>query len=137
VSASVSRSLFNALVARGGGVDAAAAVLSAYHGSEFNKSSVSRMCSGSINVTPEALIAMEDHCGEFPFSEYMAARLAQHDDDKPVLLAALSAAIKETGEGLSAAAEAADGGDFGRAIAETQEAVSALSRLLRGLEAAA
>lgn len=136
MTASISRSLFNALVTRGGGVDAAAAVLTAVAGHEVNKSTISRMCNGSINVTPEALIALEEHCGFFPFSEYIAGRLSASADAKPVMMAALSAAIKETGEGLSAAADAADGGDYARAIAETQEAVAALSALMRSLQAA-
>lgn len=65
--------LFRALVARVGGVDAASAFLAARWGAA-SKGHVSKMCAGSVGVTIEAVLALEDGIGERPVTDYLHLR---------------------------------------------------------------
>ena len=71
----VTRTLFDALVRRAGGTDAFAAVLEARYG-VGHKGTVSKMCSGQIGVTVDALVAVEDAVGAYPITTLMFARLS-------------------------------------------------------------
>jgi hypothetical protein len=67
------RGMFDALVRRAGGVDAVASVLEARWG-QGSKGTVSKMCHGSIGVTVEAAIAVEDFVGAWPITGRMFER---------------------------------------------------------------
>lgn len=67
------RGMFDALVRRAGGVDAVAAVLEARWG-QGSKGTVSKMCHGSIGVTVEAVMAVEDFVGAWPITGRMFER---------------------------------------------------------------
>ncbi len=69
----IMRGLFDALVRRAGGVDAAAAVLEARLGCG-HKGTVSKMCRGIIGVTVDAAMAIEDFVGAYPITGRMFAR---------------------------------------------------------------
>lgn len=135
--APISRTMFTALVARAGGVDAAAAVLTAVRGEDVNKSTVSRMTSGVINITPEAIMALEDALQFYPMTDYMAARRTADLHQTPCqLMDRLTSMIKETGEALAAGSAAVGGGDKAAAILEANEAVSVMQSFINDLEAA-
>ncbi|MGZ9812623.1 hypothetical protein ACXN5S_19335 [Pseudoroseicyclus sp. H15] len=70
--------IFRELVGRLGGAEAAAAVCQA-SGHTTTTSTISRMASGQIAVSVDALIVVEDALGEFPFTRLAAGRL----DDPP------------------------------------------------------
>jgi hypothetical protein len=67
------RGMFQGLVDRAGGVDAAAAVIAAKVGCG-HKGTVSKMCSGDLAVSIEAAAALEEVIGAYPITEYLAAR---------------------------------------------------------------
>lgn len=67
------RGLFRSLVARIGGVDAAAAFMGARCGGG-SKGHVSKMCAGHAGITVEAVIALEDAVGEMPVTHWLALR---------------------------------------------------------------
>jgi len=67
--------LFRALVLRIGGQEAATAFLAARWGAASG-GHVSRMCAGSVGVTIEAAMALEDAIGEYPVTQYLALRAA-------------------------------------------------------------
>jgi len=69
----VTRGIFDALVRRAGGVEAAAAVLEARYGVGY-KGTVSKMCGGVIGVTVDAAVALEDFVGAFPITNRMFER---------------------------------------------------------------
>ncbi|HCO91082.1 MAG TPA: hypothetical protein DIT40_08930 [Alphaproteobacteria bacterium] len=69
----VFRAIFDGLVRRAGGADAAAAILEARYGRGW-KGTVSKMCSGQIGVTLDAAIAIEDAVGAFPLTNRMFER---------------------------------------------------------------
>jgi alkyl hydroperoxide reductase subunit AhpF len=69
----VTRGIFDALVRRAGGVEAAAAVLEARWGVGY-KGTVSKMCSGLIGVTVDAAVAIEDFVGAFPITNRLFER---------------------------------------------------------------
>lgn len=68
--------MFDALVRRVGGVDAAAAVLEARYGTG-HKGTVSKMCSGAIGVTVDAVVALEDCLGAFPMTTMLFERIGR------------------------------------------------------------
>ncbi len=70
------RGIFQGLVARIGGVDAAAAVIEAHSGCG-HKGTVSKMCAGQLGVTISAMMALEGALGEYPMSEFLAHVRAQ------------------------------------------------------------
>lgn len=65
---------FDALVTEIGGVDAAAAVMQARKGA-FSKGTISKMTSGQMAVSCEALIALEDAAQLFPFTQHAFDRI--------------------------------------------------------------
>lgn len=65
--------LFRSLVARAGGVDAAAAAVEARWGCG-HKGTISKMITGQLAVTVEAIVALEDFTGGHPVTDWMAAR---------------------------------------------------------------
>lgn len=75
MSDAVIRGIFQGLVLRIGGVDAAAAVIEA-HAGVGHKGTVSRMCGGHAGVTISAVMALEGALGEYPLTEYLAAQRA-------------------------------------------------------------
>jgi len=71
----VTCAMFDGLVRRIGGVDAAAAVLEARFG-VCSKGTVSKMCSGQMAVTLDAATALEDALGVFPITRRLWDRMA-------------------------------------------------------------
>lgn len=69
----VKRAIFDNLVRRLGGVDAAAAVLESRYGSGW-KGTISKMCSGAIGVSMDAAEAIEDAVGAFPLTNRLFER---------------------------------------------------------------
>ena len=69
----VTRSIFDGLVRRSGGVDAAAHILEARWG-KGNRGTVSKMCTGQIGVTVDAAMALEDSLGAFPITNRLFER---------------------------------------------------------------
>jgi len=69
----VLRGMFQGLVLRIGGVDAAAAVIAAKVG-VGHKGTVSKMCNGDLAVSISAAAALEEALREYPITEYLAAR---------------------------------------------------------------
>ncbi len=139
---SVFAHLFDGLVRRFGGVEAAAALLEARLGAG-SKGTVSKMCTGQAAVTLPAVLALEDALGSFPITGLLAERIgarARLSDD--TVQAALARSTVESAEAHSAVIRAFRLLDRGpdltaderaAAIAETVEAVEALEVLLRAL----
>lgn len=78
MSDAVTRGLFQALVARAGGVEPVAAVLEARFGTG-HKGTVSKMAAGHIGVTVDAVVALEDFVGAAPITLRMFERLGRGD----------------------------------------------------------
>lgn len=72
----VTRGIFDGLVRRAGGVEAAAAVLEARFGVGC-KGTVSKMCSGQLSVPVEVAEAIEDFVGSFPITVRMFERIGR------------------------------------------------------------
>lgn len=94
----VTKEMFRALVHRAGGVDATAAVLEARWGIG-HAGTVSRMCNGSIGVTVDAVVAVEDVLNHAPISKRLFGRLAS--------LTGRATTMRELGAQSAAAAGAA------------------------------
>ena len=132
----VIRGLFRALVARVGGMDAAAAVLAARYGAA-SKGSVSKMCAGSLGVTIEAVLALEDAIGEAPVTHYLSDRLGS--GALPLSVASITqmtvhAALAAAGAQMALARALDEAGDGGievtpREVAEIGAAMAQLRQV--------
>lgn len=72
----VIKALFDALVRKAGGVDAAAAVFGARFGAD-QKGTVSKIVSGQLRVPLLGVLALEDAVGEYPITVALGERLGQ------------------------------------------------------------
>lgn len=112
----MTRRLFAALVARAGGPDVVAALLAARFG-VGTKGTVSRMCSGQIGVTVDAMAAVEDDLCAYPITEALADRRAAAVPRKgaPCIRDMAAKSVLAAGEAhaalIRAFAEAGDGGE--------------------------
>lgn len=119
------RRLFSAQVARAGGPDVVAALLAARYG-VGTKGTVSRMCSGQIGVTVDAVLAVEDDLGAWPITEALAARQAGAlaGDAAPCIRDMAARSVLAAGEAHAALIRAlADGGDGGEVITPSEAAM--------------
>lgn len=128
----VTRTLFDALVRRAGGADAFAAVLEARYG-VGHKGTVSKMCSGQIGVTVDALCAVEDAVGAFPITQRLFARLTDEHAARSSLrdLAAQSALTVGTAHAvmLNAFTDASEDG-MAVTAAEARDIVASMRQVL-------
>lgn len=136
------RLLFAALVDAAGGVDAAAAVI-AWRWGASSPSHVSRMCGGSVGVTLEAVVALEDALARRPVTSMLAERCARHGPGRIAArdrtrLGALAAELAiEAGEAVAALVSGIgrpDAEGHAAAVKECQEAREVLGRLLAALD---
>tara|TARA_R110002049_G_scaffold23545_10_gene83667 strand:- start:51935 stop:52381 length:447 start_codon:yes stop_codon:yes gene_type:complete len=109
----VFRGMFHALVARAGGVEVVASVLDARYGAG-SKGTVSKMCSGQIGVTLDAVVAIEDFLGTHPITRRLLERMAaepQPVQPLPELAATCAIAAGEAhGALVRAMSEVSEGG---------------------------
>ena len=130
------RIMFSALVRRAGGVEAAAAVLSASTGRDVHKSTISRKNTGDINISVDDIIALEDACAFYPMTDLMAERRKPAAAGKTVPLNdLLQSVLKECGEAGVAGLSALSGGDISETIVECREAMTAIQAYISALEA--
>ena len=122
------------LVERAGGVDAAAAIISARLGHEVSKGSISKRLHGQLGWPFEEIIALEDALGDHSASLWRARGLPEIAEGRS-LLEDLADVARETGEALGAVAAVA-GGTGSRAVAakEVNDALIATKRLAAQLE---
>lgn len=133
--AAMIRAFMAGLIARAGGVEAAAALIGARLGHEISKGSISKRQAGQLDWPLVEIIALEDAVGARPVRSWIARNLPElaegHD-----LMRGLASVSKESGEAMSAVMRMLAGeGDRARARAEVQEALDALRVLAAGLEA--
>jgi len=127
--------MFDALVRRIGGVDAAAAVIEARTGS-MTKSTVSKMARGQMCVTLEAVDALEDALGSHPVTRMRFERIGEASGHSEPLAGLIASACRESGEAMAALV----GRDLSErerseALAEVAEAMDAFAALKSRLEA--
>lgn len=110
----VIRGMFDALVRRAGGVDVVAAVLEARWG-HGAKGTVSKMCHGSIGVTVEAAMAVEDFVGAWPITgrlhERRLAEMGRRGNIRDLAAQSSAAAGAAHAVLIRALGPASDGGD--------------------------
>ncbi len=136
--------LFASLVVRAGGPEVVGALLAARYG-VGNTSTVSRMCSGHIGVTVDAVVAVEDDRRAYPVTEYLAARRAVAVPRKgaPCIRDMAARSVLAAGEAHAALIRAfADGGDGGARVTPAEAAqivaqMGALRDLADGIASAA
>jgi len=140
----VVRGIFDGLVRRAGGVDAAAAVLEARYG-VGSKGTVSKMCSGQLAVSIDAAVALEDFVGAFPLTCRLFERAGREGVREGSLrdLAAQStvtcgqahAALIRAFSHLSPGGEAVTPGERTEVIAEMRAAREVLEHIIGLAEA--
>lgn len=124
-----------------GGLEAAAASISASVGRSVCKGTLSKRLSGQQGWPVDEVAALEDACGLHPVTTYLARRLrADEATAAGCLVVAAGAISREAGEAVAATLSAAQsaGGNVAAALAEVDQAVAALEQAraaLRALEA--
>jgi hypothetical protein len=125
------------LVREAGGVEAAAALISAETGNELSKGTVSKCNAGLLEWKLVDILALERAVGLRPVSRWVADGVPEIGDSAS-LMNAVAAAAKEHGEAIAAVIAASMGtGSLAIAKRELQEATVALQSLtatLAGLE---
>ena len=127
----MTRAMFAALVDRVGGCDVAAAILEARHGVGC-KGTISRMCSGSIGVTVDAMCALEDNLRAFPLTEMLSKRRLGVASNGGDIHALTAESILVAGQAHAALVQAISaGGEHGALIGEAEAGriVAAMSAL--------
>jgi hypothetical protein len=126
------------LVREAGGVEAAAALISADTGNEMSKGTVSKYNAGLLEWKLVEILALERAVGARPVSRWVANGVPEVGESAS-LMVAVAAAAKEHGEAIAAVIAASMGtGSLSIAKRELQEASVALQSLtatLAGLEA--
>lgn len=143
----VERRVFKGLVSEAGGVEAAAAILSAAHGAPVDKSTVSRMASGAMTIPIGHLASMEDAAGNYPMTSLLYGRIGGARRGLESLQALSATASIESGEAIAAviAAFAAMSADPAAMTPERRAAVAkeaveardAFGRIVDALQAGA
>ena len=77
----LAKEAFRGLVEKVGGVEAAAALISARRGDVMGKATISRYCSGDIPISVEVAVMLEDAADATPITAMMTARLADGEID--------------------------------------------------------
>ncbi|MFN3261666.1 MAG: hypothetical protein ACE37J_14000 [Pikeienuella sp.] len=141
----VAQRVFAGLVERAGGVEAAAAILSARAGRPVHKSTISRMGAGQMAVTFEAAAALEEAVGVFPLTTLLFERIGRRAAASGSLQTLCASASVECGEAVASiiAAFSARSADPSRlteaeraeAVKEVSEALAVLREILDALEA--
>lgn len=127
------RALMAGLVARAGGVDAAAALISAHVGREVGKGSVSKRMAGHLEWPLAEIMALEDAVGDPCVRRWLARGLGDGLRGE-ALIAAVARVAQEHGEALSASMALSAGvGSRAVALREAMEAHDALSVLITTL----
>lgn len=142
MSDAVTVGMFRALVARAGGVDAVALVLEARWGCG-HKGTISKMCSGQLAVSVDAVWAVEDFVGAAPITLRMFERLADRSTS-PVPLrelgagsmiaagAAHAAMMSALADGVVTPREAADVAGQMRALRDVVDQIVAAAEAAAG-----
>lgn len=128
------RALFEALVHRVGGVEAAAAVLDARYGKGC-KGTISKMCNGTIGVTLDAAAALEDATQTYPITNRLYERKSEREalaDCLRSLAAETSLATGQTTAAVLNAFSPSSPDPFGLTDEEKAEVVSS-ARMQRNL----
>jgi hypothetical protein len=142
----VKRAIFDGLVRRLGGVEAAASVLEARYGGGW-KGTISKICNGQLSVNMDAAEAIEDAVGAFPLTNRMFERTGREGVRRGCLkdLAALStvasgqahAALIRAHSPMSDGAEDMTAEERAEVIAEMRAARQALTDIIDAAEATA
>ena len=125
------------LVSRAGGVDAAAAIIGARHGSDVSKGSISKRLSGHLDWPLVEIIALEDALGDHCVRRWLARSLPEAAEGQNLMQGAGAMAV-EAGEAMAAVMDFTSGrGSKAKARKEVQDAraaTDALAALLEGDE---
>lgn len=97
----VTRGIFDGLVRRAGGVEAVAAVLEARYGTGC-KGTISKMCSGHLGVTVDAVVAVEDFVGAFTMTNRMYERAGRESIQAKCLQALAAQSTVASGQAHAA-----------------------------------
>lgn len=129
------RALMQGLVARAGGVDAAAALIGARLGADVSKGSISKRNSGQLDWPLVEIMALEDAIGDRCVRRW----LRQSDEEAMEncsLMQMAAIAVRENGEAVAATLDFVNGGGSrAKARKEAQEALTAAQNLAAKLEA--
>ena len=137
----VIRAMFASLVADVGGVDAVAALLAARGGVGAGcKGTVSKMISGQLGVSIEAVLAVEDCLGRYPISTWLASRIGGPGGGVAAIAELAAQVAGATGAAqallMRALADNSDGGailtgaEAAPVVAEFQAAQDAIARII-------
>lgn len=128
------RAFLAGLVARAGGVDAAAALIGARLGAEVSKGSISKRLAGQLDWPLVEIMALEDAVGDPCVRRWLARGLPAISAGQTILQAAADA-VRENGEAISAVMDyAAGAGDRDLARKEVSDALVAATRLAALME---
>lgn len=127
------RRIFANLVAQAGGVEAAAAEITARKGAEVHKGTVSKMASGQSAVTLEAIVALEDAGGVYPLSQLLFKRIGASPRVTDDLRALTAQASIHSGEGVAAVVSAYGPGSIDPERMTIDERAQALSVAIKAV----
>ena len=123
------------LVARAGGVDAAAAIIGARHGYDVSKGSISKRLSGHLDWPLVEIMALEDALDDHCVRRWLARSLPQAAVGQNLMQGAGTMAV-EAGEAMAAVMDFISGRGTGdKARKEVQDAVAATAAMAALLEA--
>jgi len=118
-------------------LDAAAETINARYGRGASKGTLSKKLSGQLDWSVAEVVALEDACGRFPVTRWMARRLDRWGCLPAPMLAQAGAISREAGEAVAAilaAEQSAGADDRAQAVAEIDEAIEALRAARNQLE---
>jgi hypothetical protein len=128
------RAFMAGLVDRAGGVDAAAALIGARHGTDVSRGSISKRLAGHLDWPLVEIMALEDAVGDPCVRRWLARSLPELDEGRSLMQAAAET-VRENGEAVSAVMDFAAGrGSKARARKEVSDLVTASARLAALME---